>query len=156
MLDLVEGWDRDNEHTTWIMRHACRSLIKAGHPKALAMFGFGDTPRVRLENVSVTPDPVSWEGTVAIAFDLVSTARKAQNLMVDYVVHYRTANGSTAPKVFKLKEITLEAGERTSIATKRSLQERTTRRHHPGGHAVEIQINGQACGCADFELLGPT
>lgn len=155
MLDLVEGWDRTVPETAWIVRHACRSLVKAGDPRALALLGFGEAPRVDLRGLAVTPATVPWEGAVTIAFELVSRAAAAQPLVVDYALHYVKANGSTAPKVFKLREIALGAGETRRLTARRSLQERTTRRHYPGEHRVEILVNGTALGSAGFTLLAP-
>src|SRR5690606_36358956 len=39
VLDRVEGWDRAEPHTAWIVKHGLRTLIKKGHPRALALFG---------------------------------------------------------------------------------------------------------------------
>ncbi len=155
MLDLVTGWDREDPATAWIVRHASRSLIKAGHPRALALHGFGETPQVAVAGLSVSPSPVPWEGTAVIAFDLASRAGNDQRLAVDYVVHYVKANGTRAPKVFKLREIVLAAGETASLSVRRSMAQRTTRRHYPGLHRVEIQINGVVCAGLDFTLLAP-
>jgi len=155
MLDLVSGWDRSDANTAWIVRHACRSLIKAGHPRALALHGFGETPLVDLCDLAVTPRTVPWEGVAHLAFTLVSRGRTAQRLAIDYVMHYVKANGSTAPKVFKLRVVELAAGESLPISTRRSFEERTTRRHYPGRHRIDIQINGVVCGSVAFDLLAP-
>lgn len=155
MLDVVEGWDRTDPATAWIVRHACRSLVKAGHPRALALLGFGGRPEVVLHDLAVTPAAVPWEGAATIAFALASTARAPQRLVVDYALHYVKANGATAPKVFKLKEITLDPGQTQQLAIRRSLAERTTRRHYPGVHRVEVLVNGESLGSAGFTLLAP-
>lgn len=155
MLDVVSGWERDDAATAWIVRHASRSLIKAGHPRALALHGFGEQPRVEVAGLSVSPSQVPWEGTAAIAFALVSRAEAEQRLAVDYVVHYVKANGARSPKVFKLREMVLGAGETASLSVRRSMAQRTTRRHYPGLHRVEIQINGVVCDGQDFMLLAP-
>ena len=132
MLDLIETWDRQNDHTAWIMRHGCRSLIKSGNERALALLGFSGKPEVDVTDMVVKPSVVPWGGTVEIAFGVTSTSAKAQRLAVDYVVHFMKANGQTAPKVFKLKALDLAAGQSVSLGAKRSFQERTTRRHYPG------------------------
>jgi 3-methyladenine DNA glycosylase AlkC len=155
MLDLVEGWDRNDPHTAWIVRHGCRSLVKQGDQRALDLLGFSGKPEAEVVGLSATPTKVSWEGTVTLAFEVVSRSTKEQRLAVDYVVHYRKANGTTAPKVFKLKEITLQPGASLALKTRRSLQERTTRRHYPGEHGIVIQVNGYPCGETAFTLLAP-
>jgi 3-methyladenine DNA glycosylase AlkC len=155
MLDLIETWDRQNDHTAWIMRHGCRSLIKSGNERALALLGFSGKPEVDVTDLVMKPSAVPWGGTVEIAFGVTSTSAKAQRLAVDYVVHFMKANGQTAPKVFKLKALDLDAGQSISLGAKRSFEERTTRRHYPGRHGIEIQINGVSCGQTGFKLLAP-
>jgi hypothetical protein len=71
---------------------------------------------------------------------------------VDYVIHFRKANGTLAPKVFKLTTRTLAAGERLALTRSHSLRPITTRRYHEGGHALEIQVNGRRHGKVSFEL----
>ena len=155
MLDLVSAWDRSDPATAWIVRHACRSLIKAGHPRALALHGFGEKPAVDLRALAVTPRPVPWQGVANLSFSLASFGNVPQRLAIDYVVHFVKANGATAPKVFKLRVVELAPGDVLPVATRRSFEERTTRRHYPGRHRIDIQINGVVCGGIEFDLLAP-
>lgn len=155
MLDLVSGWDRENPATAWIVRHACRSLIKAGDARALALHGFGQAPEVEVRDLEIAPRAIPWEGAAVLSFVLVSRARGPQRLAVDYIVHYVKASGATAPKVFKLREVELAAGEVLAVTTRRSFQQRTTRRHYPGRHRIDVQINGVVCAGIEFDLLGP-
>ena len=74
-------------------------------------------------------------------------------LMVDYLVHYRTARGGTAPKVFKLTTRALQPGETAKLHGARSFAPRSTRRLHPGRHALELQVNGRRFGQTAFDLI---
>ena len=116
-------------------------------PAAPAPFEFTFVPEQRTL-------PVVRVDLANLTFTLVSSGATAQRLAIDYVMHYVKASGGTAPKVFKLREVDLAAGESLTIATRRSFEERTTRRHYPGRHRIDIQINGQVCGSVDFDLLG--
>ena len=74
--------------------------------------------------------------------------------MIDYVVHHVRANGSTSPKVFKGWKLELWRRRASAPSSKRhSLRPVTTRTLYPGRHRIEIQVNGQVCAGADFELL---
>jgi hypothetical protein len=55
-------------------------------------------------------------------------------------------------KVFKLEE--MELGERQScvVSKKISFAEMTTRKHYPGVHRVEVQLNGACRPLGRFEL----
>ena len=63
-------------------------------------------------------------------------------LAVDYVVHYAKANGSQAEKVFKLGTSVLGPGESAKFSKRHAFRQMTTRRHHPGAHVLELQVNG--------------
>ncbi|MBK9613686.1 hypothetical protein [Candidatus Amarobacter glycogenicus] len=43
VLHTLQRWNdgQPSVETVWITRHALRSLVKAGHPEALALQGFG-------------------------------------------------------------------------------------------------------------------
>ena len=135
----------------WMIRHALRSLVKAGHPQALVLLGFGEAS-VSLVGFQVEPTVVGLGEVVTFTFTLRNDAAAAQDLLIDYLVHYVKANGNTSPKVFKLTTRTLAPGETVTIEKKHALRPVTTRVHYPGPHKIEVQVNGQILGGKGFEL----
>jgi 3-methyladenine DNA glycosylase AlkC len=153
LLDLFEAWPKDNPHTAWIIRHALRTLIKQGNPRALALIGVGHGAMVKVSRFTVTPATVRLGGAITITADLISTATEGQRLVVDYRLHYARAGGKTAAKVFKLRTFDISAGQVVVLAMNQTIRDFTTRRHHPGFHRVELIINGQTMAKASFDLL---
>jgi len=140
--------------TPWVVRHALRTLVKRGDPAALALHGFAPpTDDLRVAGPVLDADVVPGGGELTFSLTVENTAAEPVSLAIDYVVHYRKANGTTAPKVFKLATTTLGPGASESWTRTRSFRPITTRRHHPGGHAIELQVNGRRYGRAAFELL---
>jgi len=90
---------------------------------------------------------------VAVEFALRSTARAAQDLLVDLRVHFVKANGNGSPNVFKLKRGELPGRGRAHFATSVSLAVHTTRKPRPGRHAVDVLVNGQAMPAGAFEVV---
>lgn len=133
-----------------LVRHALRSAIKRAEPGALRALGYGGGPAARIAAVRITPKRAAVGQSVHLAFELVSTARRKQSLLVDYRVHFVKADGTTRPKVFKLKEIELRPGAATSMSAKISLRQMTTRKHYPGRHTIDIVINGVAVPAGEF------
>ena len=86
---------------------------------------------------------------------LRSSARQAQQLAVDYVVHHARADGRTSPKVFKGWTLELPAGATRELDRRHSMRAVTTRRYHAGAHAVDVQINGRVVASAAFTLSLP-
>jgi 3-methyladenine DNA glycosylase AlkC len=128
----------------WIVKHALRSLVKKGHRGALETMGVGGTPRVSLSTIRLRPRRLAIGDALRFGFEITSTSRKSQALLIDYAVHYVKANGATRPKVFKLRKITLPARERVELSGSLSFADLTTRTHHPGRHQIDALINGIA------------
>ncbi|MDA4844297.1 DNA alkylation repair protein [Hoeflea poritis] len=135
-----------------LVRHACRSLIKAGHRPTLKALGYGQAS-VALENLSINNETIRVGEALRIRAELRSTATSDQDLIVDYVVHHRKANGGTSPKVFKWKAVRLAAGESLVLEKSHSMRPVTTRTYYGGQHVIEIQANGKRLGEQAFTLV---
>lgn len=151
VLDLVSAWDRGDVRTAWIVKHALRTLVKKGHPRALALLGAGAAPRVRA-TIAVSPRRIHLGGTVVFSAKIVSDASRAQSLIVDYVVHYVRASGRASTKVFKWTALELPARASVELTKRQTIRDFTTRRHHAGRHRVELQINGRRLAETAFTL----
>jgi 3-methyladenine DNA glycosylase AlkC len=141
--------------TRQLVKHALRTLIKKGHPAALELLGFTRPEGITLTGPALPVDVVRIGDRLAFTFTVHNTGAAPANLVIDYVVHHRKANGAQTPKVFKLATRNLAAGEQLTIDRDHSFKLITTRVYHPGAHALEIQINGESFGRADFELIRP-
>lgn len=151
-LDLVSAWDRSVPHTAWIIRHGLRTLIKQGHPRALALVGAGAAPELD-PTFTVAPKRIRLGDTITLGAILVSTAPDPQSLLVDYVIHYARAGGSLSTKVFKWKQVVLAPGETLKLTKRQTIRDFSTRRHHTGKHPVELQINGRRLAESAFTLV---
>ena len=136
-----------------LVRHACRTLVKAGHTKTLAALGFDAKPKVKLADFALTTPKVKFGAHAAFALELRSTGAASQNIVLDYVIHHRKKAGGTSPKVFKWKTVTLAPKETLRLERRHALKPITTRVYYPGTHRVEVMINGQVLEGCDFELL---
>jgi len=153
LLDRLADWPNDDPHTAWIIRHALRTLIKQGDPRALALIGVGHGAAVTVRNIGVEPAVVRLGERIAISTAIVSDSSENQPLVVDYRVHYARAGGKTAAKVFKWKTFDLAGGEAVALRINQTIRDFSTRRHHPGQHAIELIVNGQTMATGGFELL---
>jgi hypothetical protein len=117
----------------------------------MAALGFGP-PKVVLEKLEVTTPHVQMGE--ALLFDVAfrSDCDAEQQLVVDYVVHHRKANGTTTPKVFKWKTLKLPAGGAHAASRKHAIKPISTRKYYSGEHYLELQVNGVVLGRQAFEL----
>lgn len=154
VAEIAKEWLQDaDKNRERLVKHACRTLIKQGHKPTLEALGFGD-PNVVLDALSIKTPQVEFGNALEFEIALRSTSGKSQNLIIDYAIHHRKANGNTSPKVFKWKNVTLKAGAILNAAKKHAIKPITTRTYYNGEHAVEIFVNGVSLGQQDFELHG--
>jgi 3-methyladenine DNA glycosylase AlkC len=153
VIEVLRGWQGDESaEMQWITRHALRTLVKAGHPDALDLLGFPANPAIAVRNVAVDPETVAIGEVLTFSFEVESLADEPVNLVIDYVVHFMKANGSHAPKVWKLATKTIQPGEVLAISKKHSFAPVTTRKYYPGLHLIEPKINGSIYEQVTFTL----
>lgn len=152
VADLAQSWmvgtDKNRKR---LLRHACRSLIKAGHPKALEIFGY-QKPQITLHVLDIANPRLAFGTCLNFAILIQSTSNISQPLMIDYVIHFLKSNGSLSPKVFKWKTLSLAPHEKLSLKRAHAIRPITTRKYYPGQQAISLRINGQDFGWADFHL----
>ncbi|PKL74489.1 MAG: DNA alkylation repair protein, partial [Candidatus Melainabacteria bacterium HGW-Melainabacteria-1] len=135
----------------FITRHALRSLIKQGHPETLRFLGYPASPSIQITNFGLAADQVLLGQ--ALRFELEIKASQATRLVVDYLIHFQNKQGKLKPKVFKLKNLDLEAGQVVKLQKQHPLRVMTTKALYPGQHHLELQINGQSYAKLAFELV---
>jgi 3-methyladenine DNA glycosylase AlkC len=137
----------------WIVGHALRSAVKRGESAALQVLGFGEKAQVAVGHIHINPARAVMGGSVRIGFELTSTHKHEQGVLVDLAVHYVKSSGQARAKVFKLKTLALAPGQTAALAKTLSLAEMSTRKHYPGVHRVDVILNGEAHRLGAFELL---
>ena len=150
----AERWLADADAPTRrLVRHGLRTLIKQGHPRALALLGFPPAEGLVVTGPELDSTTVPVGGQLGFSYVVENTGDSPAAVAVDYVIHHRKANGSTTPKVFKLTTRTLAPGERVTLARTHSFKVITTRVYHVGEHAIALQVNGEAFGRSAFTLV---
>lgn len=134
-----------------LIRHACRTLIKNGHEKTLSVFGY-HPPALNIVELTVQTPKVTFGEALAFTLSISGSINQTQPLVIDYVVHHQKANGKTSPKVFKWRTASLVKDKPLTISKKHPIKHITTRKYYAGLHSVEVLVNGQSVGKADFEL----
>ncbi len=153
LLGILNTWDKTNINTLWIIKHACRTLIKKGNAQSLSLFAFEKNVRVRVTNFKINKPEIQLGDTLLFEFDVISEKSKSQKLVIDFAIHYFKKSGKLSPKVFKLKEIELKPNQTLHISKKHRFEDFTTRKHYSGKHIIEILINGKSAHKKAFELV---
>ncbi len=150
----VEWMDGADKARQKLVRHACRTLIKQGNKTALKAFGIGP-PQIELADLKIATPTVKFGNALEFSVQLRSTAKKSQPLLIDYLMHFKKANGNLAAKVFKWSKLTLEPGQTRILNKKHPIRPITTRRYYGGQQGLSLRINGQDFGDGVFDLIMP-
>ncbi|MBY3594551.1 MULTISPECIES: DNA alkylation repair protein [Rhizobium] len=139
----------------WLLKHASRTLLKKGHPQALANFGFGTAAALTCELRLLNGEVMFGEG-LDFEIRLTNSGETTHSLMIDYAIHHVKADGSLSPKVFKCRTITLAPGQSHAIERRHAMRPITTRRYYPGEHRIAILVNGAESASKSFVLRMPS
>ncbi len=152
LVDVAARWMHDaSPERERLVRHALRSLVKAGNADALAALGHHAPDDIRA-SIEVTPRAARIGESVTLVA-LVSSDH-ALHAPVDFVIHFMKSTGSLRPRVFKGRAIDLAPGDRARVQCTVSLKQHSTRTHYPGRHEATVQVNGRAVARAAFDVRG--
>lgn len=155
VLDIASRWLGHSPETDWVVRHACRGLLKKGNADALAHFGFEQgVTGVEVSALEATPQ-VPLGGRLHFSFSVKNTADTPTQIRLEYAIDYQTISGKTSVKVFKIKELALPAGASEAIVRHQRFQDFTTRKHYAGPHRLRIVLNGRAAAEVEFLVTSP-
>jgi 3-methyladenine DNA glycosylase AlkC len=153
VIACCRRWQKTpTKERSWVIRHATRTLVKAGHPDIFGLLGYTEDPCIKLLSMNVAPKKVRLGDPLQFSLKLKSESKSIQTVVVDYAVHHIKATGKTNAKVFKFRTLEMAPGETVALAKRHTIKLITTRKYYPGKHAIEILINGKTFGKSGFTL----
>jgi len=152
VAEIAADWMQDASPSRQrLVKHACRSLIKSGHPATLAVFGYG-APQGLSATVSASPEVITLGDSLTLTATLTQTGTAPQPVLVDLIARFLRADGSHGAKVFKWTETVLLPGKPLKLTKRLPLKNVTTRRHYAGPQYAALQVNGQVVAETGFDL----
>ena len=152
VLRLLKNWHGFSEERNWLVKHAARTLLKQGNPKALKLFGYGDTNAFETKNFRLQNKMVSIGTYLTFNFSIQNISNKKQKLRLEYFVHFLLANGKLSKKIFKISERELAPQELLKYERRQSFKLISTRKYYSGAHHISLVINGVELKSLPFEL----
>ncbi len=141
VLDICESWYGQSTNTDWIVKRACRSMLKKGNTRALVLFGFGDPGHIEVDGLEFDKQSLVIGDELSFSFEIKIIGKEAHRVRLEYGVDYVKTRNKISRKIFQIKEADIEPGSHT-ISKKHSFKELSTRKHYPGQHTFTIIING--------------
>jgi 3-methyladenine DNA glycosylase AlkC len=151
VLDIANEWYGKQKHTDWIIKHACRALLKKGNQRALLLFGYEDDPSIEVNDFKLDKDCISIGESIHFSFTITSKNEKL--VRVEYAIDYVKSKGQRSKKVFMISTLKMNSNETKTFSKKQSFKELTTRKHYLGIHTLSIIINGIVKASLDFEIV---
>jgi 3-methyladenine DNA glycosylase AlkC len=143
VLAIAREWRGSNERTDWIIRHACRGLLRAANTEAMALFGIVAQPDIQVEHWTVTPEQIPMGESVEFRYALRVPEGEAVKLRIELAVSFPRSTGRYYRKLFKLSEKEVPGGTLQQGGRRFSFADLSTRRHYPGAHRLALIVNGE-------------
>ncbi|PGS55822.1 DNA alkylation repair protein [Bacillus sp. AFS041924] len=150
VLQIAKEWYGKNPHTNWIIKHACRTLLKKGNIEAFTIFGFQTTNEINVESFQLQSNNIRIGENLNFSFKIHSNELTPTKIRTEFAIDYVKAKGHRTKKIFKISENTIEKGKTLSYNKSHSFKNLTTRKHYPGQHTISLLINGVECGSCNF------
>lgn len=153
VLDICERWIGRSKDTDRLVKHACRTLLKRAHPKALELFGYAEPNGVVISDFE-HDQSVKIGESFHFRFTITHKSKGSAKLRIEYGIDYLKSNGSLNRKIFQLSEMEFQDGKRSAFTRSQSFRNMTTRKHYAGRHRLVIIVNGKEMVSGEFEVQG--
>jgi len=154
LIHVAKQYLGQSPNVDWVIKHACRGLLKAGDKSVLPLFGYTDAKHVQLKSFKADAQVLMGE-KLNFEFDLQSNSGVLGKLRLEFVIDFVKASGKTSGKVFKISEGEYDQSSRR-ITKYFSFKPISTRKYYTGEHAISIVINGNKIATQSFILSNRT
>ena len=144
LIEIAKKWLRKNSETDWLVKHACRTLLKKGKPEIMKIFGFEKPNHISIEGFKVQM-AVNLGDRLKFSFHLKTQKNQLGKLRIEYQIDFMKNSRKQAGKVFKISEFNYSE-KRKEITKEHDFKFITTRKYYTGNHGIRILVNG-------FELI---
>lgn len=151
VLKIAKKWKGKNKNTDWLVKHACRTLLKKGNPEAMQLFGYNNEIELEVKNLKIAKKTLKIGDFQTFSFEFL--LKVSSKIRIEYAIDFVKSNGSTSRKVFKITENTYPSNKWILIERKQHFRDLTTRKHYPGKHQLSIIFNGKEKNNINFELI---
>ncbi|MGQ1788450.1 DNA alkylation repair protein [Saccharicrinis sp. GN24d3] len=152
VIEVAKRWKGNTKETDWIVKHACRTLLKAGNSEVLQLFGFAPPDKIEVNDLTLINENLKMGDELEFSFSLNNLSSKSEKVRLEYAIYYMKKNGSLSKKVYKISEKEYAANSVTKVVRKQSFKIVTTRKFYVGEHILSVIINGQEIEERTFEL----
>ncbi len=153
VLQVSKEWSGSSNETNQLVKHALRSLLKAGNQEALNTIGIEANQEIIPTNFSLLTDKVNLGSKLHFSFSIQNQSSQSCMVRLEYRLYFKRMNKEMGTKVFKISEKLITSNQIVHFQRHYSFHPITTRKYYPGSHAIELIVNGVASNYIAFELV---
>ncbi len=151
-MDVITKWKGGSEKRQKLIKHASRTLFKAGNIAILHYYDL-NTNGLSLTNYTVKKETVLFGDEVRFSFKVNNQGQHDKYVRFEYAMYFLLKNGKQTRKVFKISERTLAPNTSIDSSRHHSFKPISTRTYYPGIHRIALILNGSEQDSLSFELL---
>lgn len=153
IIDLSKLWLGESPEVDAVVKHACRTLLKAGDQTVMPIFGLSASDYIDVVDFNLVSKNVKIGTELKFQFKLHNRSSRNEKLRLEYGIYFLKKNKSLSRKVFKISEKVYAAKSISTINKRQSFRIISTRKYYVGIHFVSVIVNGVEQGKKSFELL---
>ena len=153
VLQVSKEWSGSSNETNQLVKHALRSLLKAGNQEALNTIGIEANQEIIPTNFSLLTDKVNLGSKLHFSFSIQNQSSQSCMVRLEYRLYFKRMNKEMGTEVFKISEKLMVSNQIVDFQRCYSFHPITTRKYYPGSHAIELIVNGVASNYTSFELI---
>jgi len=150
VIQITKEWINYSRNRNTLLKHGCRTLLKASNKETLELFGFKKPTDISLKNFTFT-DSVKMGEDLAFSFELRGKEQLGK-LRVEFALYFLRKNSKQNKKVFKISEGTYSKSNK-SITKIYSFKPISTRIYYKGLQKLTIIVNGVVFKEVEFMLF---
>jgi len=153
-LKICQEWKGASTETNWIIKHACRTLLKAGNTSAMQLFDYSAPEDIEIKNFKLSDQQVGMGGRFSFSFTAQNQASSVSKIRLEYAMYFLRSNGSHSRKVFMIGEREMQPTEEWIVEKAFSFKPLTTRKYYAGTQEIAVIVNGKEVSKKAISLVG--
>jgi 3-methyladenine DNA glycosylase AlkC len=150
VLSLAKSWMNDkNAHTQWVVKRACRTLLRNGYEEAYEIVGYSPTLEVLIIDFHITPSSMKLADYLEINLSIYGC--KSGKIQVDY---YLASLDTKSRYINHLKSCTIKRGETILLEKKHQIDHAKMDCINLESFQIIIVVNGKEVLAARDQFLG--
>ncbi len=150
LKNIANTWVGKTAEIDWIVKHACRTLLKQGDSEIMNLFGFFKPVHINISKLEIQKS-ICLGDRLDFSFVLATNKPELGKLRIEYAIGFLKKNGSLSKKVFKVSEAQITQ-QKKAVSKSHSFKIISTRRYYVGIHELSIIVNGCELASHNFML----